>query len=401
MTSSKSPVAWLRQLVAFLSSLGLAAAIFIFLLLLTYLGTIEQIESGLYLTQKKYFESLFLVHTIGLPIFGPEAHLPIPLPGVRLLLVLLFINIMLGGILRMRKGWSQLGVLIVHGGILLLLVGGFITYEFAIDGHMTLYEQEQSNVFESYHEWELAIARVQDGTKTEFVVPADRFASLSDDEELTLKNGEMPFELTVYGYSANATPRPKGPMFEVPYPVVDGFYLEPLPLEPEHERNVAGVYSRVTGATTDEAYEAVLWGMQQQPASFTVGGETWTLDLRRRRWEVPFTIVLDDFRRELHPRTSMAKAFESDVIKVEDGIEQKINISMNRPLRHKGYTFFQASWGPQNAAPGARLFSSFAVVRNPADKFPLYACIVITFGMLVHFSMRLRKYLRAEGLRQT
>ena len=46
---------------------------------------------------------------------------------------------------------------------------------------------------------------------------------------------------------------------------------------------------------------------------------------------------------------------------------------------------------------GDRLFSTFAVVRNPADHFPLYACIVITAGMFIHFVMRLVRHLRAAA----
>ena len=396
MTSTQSkfgPAAWLKGTVAFFSSYGLAAGIFIFLLLLTYLGTLEQAELGLFLTQKKYFESLIVFH---------EAWgIPIPLPGVYLLLILLFINIMLGGILRMRKGLSQIGVLIIHSGILLLLLGGLITYEFSIDGHMTLYENERSNTFESYHEWEIALGKRQpDGTVVEYIVPGNQFSSLTPEKSNILRNPEMPFDLALYGFAPNATPRPKGPMFEVSQKVIDGFYLESLPMEPEHERNVAGAYAQAQLKNGGHAFDMILWGMQQQPVSVTVDGESWTVDLRRRRWEVPFTVVLADFRRELHPRTAMAKAFESDIYKIENGVEQKINISMNKPLRHKGFTFFQASWGPQNAGPNDKLFSSFAVVKNPADRFPLYACIVITFGMLVHFSMKLRKYLRAEGHRR-
>ena len=87
----------------------------------------------------------------------------------------------------------------------------------------------------------------------------------------------------------------------------------------------------------------------------------------------------------------------SDVTKIENGISQALKITMNEPLRHKGYTLFQASWGPANAKPGEPLFSTFAVVKNPADKFPEYACIIIAFGLLVHFSQKLFRYIKLQN----
>ena len=50
-----------------------------------------------------------------------------------------------------------------------------------------------------------------------------------------------------------------------------------------------------------------------------------------------------------------------------------------------------------DARPGEPLFSTLAVVRNPADQYPLYACIVIAAGLVLHFSRRLTRYVSAEG----
>ena len=375
-------------LLGFFSSYGLAAVLFLFLLLLTYLGTLEQIEHGLYATQKKYFESLMVVHHFG--------KLPVVLPGVYLLLILLSVNIVCGGILRIRKGWNQAGVLISHSVILLLLLGGYITFQYSQRGHMTLYEGQQSNVVVSYHEWEVALTSpLPDGGKREVVLPQEVFEGPATHGSKTVRAEALPFDLVLSGFAPNANPR-SGSGAVRREKVVDGFFLQPMPLEKEQERNVAGIYATFTEKATGQQHDVLLWGLQQYPAKLILGGEEWSADLRRKQWQVPFTIHLDKFTRELHPGTNMPRAFMSDVTKVEDGLTQQIKISMNQPLRHKGLTFYQASWGPQNAGPNDPLFSSFAVSRNPADKFPLYACIVITFGMALHFIMKLRRYLRRE-----
>ena len=69
--------------------------------------------------QNKYFNSFFLVHAL----FG---KIPIPLPGVYLLSVLLFINLTCGAIIRVTKDWRHPGMLIAHGGILYMLIAGFV-----------------------------------------------------------------------------------------------------------------------------------------------------------------------------------------------------------------------------------------------------------------------------------
>jgi hypothetical protein len=63
---------------------------------------------------------------------GPIA---IPLPGAALVMAVLFVNLMLGGILRMRKeARPRWGMLVTHVGILLLIVAGLREDAFAEDG---------------------------------------------------------------------------------------------------------------------------------------------------------------------------------------------------------------------------------------------------------------------------
>lgn len=380
----------LRVAYRFLVSYGLSCILFFFLLVLTLLGTLEQVEHGLYATQKKYFESLFLVHEF----FG---KVPVVLPGARLLLILLFVNLLLGALLQARKGWSKAGILIAHFGILLLLVGSFITYEYSLNGHVTLYENERSNVFQSYQDWEFVITeRSPDGAAREHVISAEGLEKLKPGQEKVFHSDALPFDVAVREYAANAVPQPGG-FAPKGIRVVDGFYLASRPLEPEAERNVAGARVALMDKDGQESREAILWGMARAPYAIESGGRVWSIDLRKRQWPLPFTIALDKFTRELHPRTNMPKTFMSEVTKIEDGSEQKLKVTMNEPLRHKGFTFYQASWGPPNARPGDRLYSTFAVVKNPADSFPLYACLIITFGLVVHFLHRLVGHLRAEG----
>ena len=121
------------------------------------------------------------------------------------------------------------------------------------------------------------------------------------------------------------------------------------------------------------------------------------VELRKERYPMPFTVVLRDFTKEDHPGLDMPKAFSSDVTVIEDGSARPVRIEMNQPLRDGGLVLYQASWGPSGAPPGTPLFSTLSVVRNPADQWPLYSCIVIAAGLVLHFSRKLARYVRVEA----
>ena len=379
----------------FFGSFGLSCIILFLLLVLVYFGTVEQVTRGLYEVQKKYFESLFLVHD--LQIF--DATLPIPLPGAYLLLILLFVNLIVGGIVRMRKSWARVGILIAHVGIASMLLGGYLTLQYSVDGHVTLYENESASVFRSYHQWEIAVIQPgANGKGQEYLIPD---TELMGQGPVRFTHAALPFDVEVRAYERNSEPGMVAPGSAAARSAVDGFILKALDLAREHEQNTAGAYVALYDKKSGDVVESILWGGQRVPWSTEVGGQSWMLDVRKRRYELPFTVVLDKFTRELHPRTGMAKVFMSDVTKIENGVSQSLKITMNEPLREQGFTLYQSSWGPSNARPGDPLYSTLAVVNNPADQLPLYACIIISLGLLIHFSRGLVRYLKAEAKKQS
>jgi hypothetical protein len=370
----------------------LACVLLILLGLLTWLGTLEQVEHGLYRVQREYFESLFLLHEV--------RGVPVPLPGATLVLGLLFVNLLVGGMLRLRRGWGTAGILVAHVGVALLLVAGFVKLAFSKDGHVTLFESERASWFQSYFRWELVLARrLPDGRVEESLVPEEDFLDASGGRTVTLAGASLPFDLEVAHVLPNCRPLPKGPMFTPEEPVVDGWFLRPEPVATEAESNLAGLLVRVVPKNGEPPREGLLWGLARGPWTVSVGGETWGLELRKERYPLPFTLVLDDFTKEDHPRTALPKSFASDVTVVESGIERQVEISMNEPLREAGLVLYQASWGPASAGPGDPLFSTFAVVENPADRVPLVGCVVSAIGLVWHFSRKLGRHVRAQERR--
>jgi hypothetical protein len=378
----------------FLASYGLACVLLFLLLLLVLFGTLEQVNNGLYAVQEKYFNS-FLVTDLHIG----SSVIPVLLPGAYPLMVLLFLNLVCGAIIRAPKNWRQPGMLIAHGGIIFLVLASFVTAEMSYSGHMTLFERDTSNYFDDYYLWEVGITELDTPeTARTFTIVHDQLADLAPGQSRIYKHAELPFELELSNWLPNANPRQQAPMLNETG--IDGVVMQSIPLDKEAERNIAGVTAKVT-PSGGEPKSSYLWGASAGPWVAEAGGKQYGISLRHKRYPVPFSITLDKFIRDLHPRTMMAANFESEVTMTEATGARKVNIRMNEPLREGGYTFFQASWGPENARPGEPLFSTFAVVNNPADQWPKYACYVIGIGMLIHFSQKLAGYIRAQNRRRS
>lgn len=359
-----------------LSSLGLSCVLLVVLGILTWLGTLEQVHSGLYDVQRKYFESFVLLHD-----FGPVS---IPLPGANLVLCLLALNLVLGGFVRIRKSRETAGILVTHAGIVLLLAAAFVKHHASDDGRVTLREGESATWFESDFRWELVVREISaDGTAREHAVHFEEVASAETSAPIEVAVEGLPVAIRVDEAHSNCRPG-SGP---------DGVRLTPTPRDPDAPRNIPGARFALVGADGATQIAGLVWGAQAAPYAAQVGARRVEVDLRRERHALPFTLSLADFRKEDHPRSSMPRSFESDVLVDRD---RKITISMNEPLRADGLVVYQASWGPQGAAPGTPLYSTFAVVRNPADSLPLVACVVIALGLLHHFTRKLARHVRLQ-----
>lgn len=381
-----------KKIITVLSGFGAVVILLLLMLLLTFLGTLYQVDHGLFAAQQKYFNSIFLVHYL----FG---NIPVPLPGGALVMTLFTVNLIVGGILRLRKRWNSPGILITHLGILVMFIGAFVTFSFSKTGNMRLYENQTSNEFLDFYGWDVEIGKPGAGQEL-LVIPQEQIEDLGPGESRDFFAQSLPFEVTLSAFAKNAAPMPVGPMLASSVKNIDGFFLQKLELAAEAEQNVAGVLVSTKDKATGEITEGILWGLALYPLTVKSGDETYTVSLERKRWQVPFDIHLEDFTRVLHPGTQMAASYESEVLKIEGGTTEKIRIWMNHPLRYKGYTFFQASWGPQNAGPNEPLFSVFQVVQNPADQLPLVSCIIVGVGLLIHFTQSLVRYLRAESKRR-
>ena len=93
---------FLYKLYKILSSYWLAAVPLFFMTVVTLVGTLDQVDLGLWEAKQRYFHSFF------------TSYKGIPLPGGLLLMMLLFVNMAFGGMVHVRKKWRGLPLLISH-----------------------------------------------------------------------------------------------------------------------------------------------------------------------------------------------------------------------------------------------------------------------------------------------
>ena len=105
----------------------------LWMMVLVVLGTLAQRDLGLYEAQQRFFSCW--ISWIG----------PIPTPGARTALSLMTMNLIF---FMLKPGfWAtkKIGIITIHTGILLLLLGGGITAWFSSEGNMVIQEGESSN----------------------------------------------------------------------------------------------------------------------------------------------------------------------------------------------------------------------------------------------------------------
>ncbi len=392
--TSRPPGSWPRRIYRFFASFKLATVVLVLMTVVTLFGTLGQVEHGLHAAKAKYFHSFYFVETF--------KGVPLLFPGGLLLMLVLFVNMTLGAIVKVKKRWKGAGLLISHFGMLMLLAGGFVTWAFSTDGYMALYPGMTSDRVESYRDWQLEIAPIsQEGVgEKAWIYPSELLDTMRPDEQRVIHAESLPFDVVINGYSKNATPVPtSAPVAAgVAGKEIDGFKLSPQKPSKEAEQNLPGCFIEIRPKDGGPSVEAILWAgsykfdprEKPMPFTFTVGDQLYGALLVKKSWTVPFEVRLDEFVFERHPGITTARNYESRVTRIEEGQPDKpLEIKMNEPMRYAGYTFFQESFGPGGSQPGDEMFSQFAVANNPADQWPLWSLVVTGVGLGVHFLVML------------
>lgn len=366
----------IKRLVSFkLAIFSLSAMAF-----LVFVMTLAQVKLGIFAAKKAYFDTWFLWADAG--AFDVPYFL-----GGKTLGVLLLIN-MAAAMLRMPFTWKKFGLWWIHLSTIVLLAGSGWISIVSNESQMAIEEGQTVWYSESMHEVEVVVISELTETQDRVVSVPSSFLVAGKD----IVHKEIPFRmevLRVYPNSRLEMLMPGMPVRQDPVRATSGVGPQ-LAIQPQavvtrdDYRNLVSVWVRLHDGNTVLGTWVISNGIgAEQPVE--VGGKTYRIQLRPLRYYNDYGIALQDFRREMYPGTTIPSHFSSQVLVLDQEGEhlQSALIEMNKPLRFRGKTYFQASYGKEDT------LTILQVVENPGWLLPYVSSLGILFGMLWHFGARL------------
>src|SRR2546430_226085 len=140
----------IKKIVGIFTSLKLTCVLLAVAIILVFVGTLAQVDEGLYAAQSHYFRQWIIV---GGHLFGRK--IPLILPGGYLIGTLLVVNLVAAHIYRFQLTTKKIGIQLAHAGVILLLVGQLATDMLAREMQMRFSEGETKNYSESATDYEL------------------------------------------------------------------------------------------------------------------------------------------------------------------------------------------------------------------------------------------------------
>ena len=402
----------LKKLVRFFTSLKLTVVLLAFAIVLVFIGTLAQVDEGLYEAQARYFRQWLI---LGLDIFGHR--IPLVLPGGYLIGTMLLLNLLAAHIYRFQLSVKKIGIQLAHGGIILLLVGQLMTDMLAHESQMRLAEGETKSYAEDARHCELVFTQGDEETAIpqHLLRPGD-----------TVKIDSLPFSFRVKFFWKNSDPSFRAPMMTNAPPLTTNgiavnFDFRPLPEETSMEtNNVPTALIEIIGpngslgdwivsnwagdATMADAlgmsYAQISQPMAQkivgeltQPQAVEIGGKKFTFTLRPARQRFPFSLTLLKATHTVYDGTDIPKDFRSRVRLQNPRTHEnrEVDIYMNAPLRYDGLTFYQLQMdaGDATREAGRVPTSVLQIVHNPGWLTPYVGCALVGAGLVIQFLMHL------------
>jgi hypothetical protein len=376
-----------RQFRDFFVSLKLTVVLLAFGMVLIFAATLDQVNLGIWAVQQKYFHSLFVLWKFG--------DIPVPVfPGGYFIGGLLLINLISAHFYRFKFSGRKVGIWLAHVGLILLLLGELFSGLWQEVYTVKIVEGQTVNYSEHERDIELAIIDTTDPQFDDVVAIPDELLARGE----AIQHPKLPFRVVPKVHYANAVlsrrdEKSTAPASSATAGVGRQVVVTPRPLTyKENERNIPAVFIELVGASGSLGTWLVSPDIDDaaSPQTLQVDGHTWKLVMRPARAYKPFSITLHEVRHDVYPGTTIPKNYSSRIhLTTPDGHDDRdVVISMNNPLRHGGFAFFQHQ---MNA--GTKL-TVLQAVRNPSWLMPYIACGLMTLGLCVQFGIHLKGFIR-------
>jgi hypothetical protein len=358
------------------------------LMVLVVACTLAQVHLGTLGAVQKYMRAWLVWWDI------PGTVLALPVfPGGALAGLVLAVNLLAAQGRRLKLSWKKAGLWIVHAGLILLVVGEFVTGRYQRDNRLAFENGETANYVFSPREVELAVIDTTDPALDDvYSIPA---SLLAREAEVRVPGTPVAVRVKRFFLNAQLMALPQGQAPQATVGVGTQAAVRGLPpvTSDDDQNQAAALVEPVAGG---KSYGTFLVGSALgAPQSFVHEGHTYVLALREAREYLPFALTLKKFRHDVYPGTDIPKNFSSQVhlSNPKSGEERDVLIYMNQPLRYAGKAFYQASFGKNDT------LSILQVVENPGWLLPYISCVLVTLGLLVHFGISLARWVRGRAAR--
>ncbi|HEV2331097.1 MAG TPA: cytochrome c biogenesis protein ResB [Verrucomicrobiae bacterium] len=416
---------FIGRLIKIFASLRLTVVLLAFAIVLVFVGTLAQVDEGLYYVQSHYFKAPII---LGLDLFGRK--IPMILPGGSLIGTLLLVNLLAAHIYRFQFSVKKIGIQFVHAGVILLLVGQLATQIFANESQISFAEGQTRSYSESANQYELAFTSAS-GPHSEQVVafPSDLLAA--GDE---LQDPNLPFKIRVKLFWKNSDTQFRAPMIQNGPPLTSNGIALNFDFWPTNEVKTTDDKDAPTAqieligpggslgdwivsdwADDDAKIEQIREGYTPamgtdmankivadltQPQFVYINGKKFTFGLRPEQVRFPFSLTLLKATHTVYEGTDIPKDFRSRVLlkNAQTGENREIEISMNNPLRYAGLTFYQQEMtaGETTEQAGLAPWSLLQVVHNPGWLTPYIACGMVAAGLVIQFMFHLTGFIAGK-----
>jgi ABC-type transport system involved in cytochrome c biogenesis permease subunit len=417
--STRTQPGWLvSKLVKPLASLRLTVILFVLAIALVFFGTLAQVDEGIFTVLHRYFRSLVAwipfqaLVRFGQVFFGVsksfEASGSFPFPGGWLIGGLMLVNLLAAHVVRFKLTWKRSGILLIHSGLVVMMLGELVTGLWAVESKMTIAVGEKVNFVDVSNEVELAIIDPSDSkTDDVFVIPGSMLRRGG-----LIQNGKLPVDVEVVDYMKNSAMQFLRPGAEQTGDVFTTLENQPAKIsgrpegsgvDSEAREDYPSVRVAFRRKGSSEVLASKLLSLWFYPnatqriylfpqQSIEVDGKHYTVSLRPKRIYKPYSITLKEFHHGVYPGTDIAKDFTSTV-ELSDPArheDREAKVYMNNPLNYGWDTFYQSGYFPDNRG------TILQVVRNYGRAMPYIACAMVALGMLVHFGIHLLGFLRVS-----
>lgn len=344
------------------------------LMILLVIGTLAQRWIGLHEAYKLFFSSF---------VFWAG---PFPLPGAYILTGLLTVSLLIKFLFFSPWKKPYAGIYIAHLGVLVLLLGGLLSAFLAREGYLLIPEGSANAYVYDYHQRNLLIAK--EGSAVQII----SFQKVKAGRPLHIE--ETPFILKIIQTCDNCEIKARSEKNENPALPFQGMArfvaLEPKPRQKQAESNLSALRFTIQGtAAADGTY--IVFEDMPKPVEIKTSQGIYKIFFGKEQRMLPFSLKLLDFQKENYPGTDMPKAYYSDVVVQDGALEFPARIEMNKPLRYRGYTFYQSSF---EQTPETEI-TVLSVVENKGRLFPYISTSLIAAGLIVHLLSMMKKRSRA------